>query len=84
MIAMNESSIAIGPVPVRAVPPSRARPVESAGTPRVASARPTYEPILRASQAGGLCALMDELRRLGALGPAQREKARGSIGEVSE
>lgn len=35
----------------------------------LAAARPTYEPILRASQAGGLCAPMDELRRLGALGP---------------
>lgn len=33
----------------------------------LATARPTYEPILRASQARGLCALMDELRGLGAL-----------------
>lgn len=68
MNAMTTRTTATRSVPV---PPSGAWPDTGTRTSRAgfAAARTTFEPILRASQAGGLCALMDELRRLGALGP---------------
>lgn len=40
----------------------------------LSGARPTFAPILRTGQAEGVCALMHELRRLGALRPTQRDE----------
>jgi hypothetical protein len=60
-------------------PLAEERPGQRRGPTGMTASRGVYDPILRASQAGGLCALMDELRRLGALGPGHR----GGVGEVS-
>ena len=45
----------------------------------ITGSRGVFEPILRASQARRLCALMDECRRLGSQGPDRRAR----VGEVS-
>ena len=61
--------------PVPSAERSRAR--ERTASNQLTGARSTYEPILRSSQAGGLCALMDELRRLGTLRPNHRTAVAG-------